>query len=216
MFGDRDRGVKVENRLGLTDCCSGEGSTVKQVLIGLATASVIFVAPSARGQLLSVSNTVDDDMSHLSTEEAMEHLSQNGTCFRCQMSGASFIGITMQGTDLRETDLTFANFNEAFLRQANLGGADMGGAVFTNGYYARPDFRGANLSGADFSGSRLFDANFTNTNLMSANLEAVSLIRANLEGADLRDANLTNALLLNITYDETTRWPTGFTPPPSL
>ena len=189
---------------------------MKRLLIGITVSAISLLAPAADAQLLTVSNIVDDDMSHLSIDEAIDYLSQNGSCFRCRMSGARFIGITMQGTDLRESDLTYANFNGAFLQQANLRGADMGGAVFTNGYYAGPNFREANLSGADFSGSRLFDANFTNTNLVSANLEGVSLIRANLVGADLSDAKLTNAHLINVTYDETTQWPADFTPPPSL
>lgn len=48
------------------------------------------------------------------------------------------------------------------------------------------------------------------TNLTGANLSG-----ANLSGADLSGAILDGADLTGITYDAETRWPVGFTPPPS-
>ncbi|MGK7910731.1 MAG: pentapeptide repeat-containing protein [Synechococcus sp.] len=193
---------------------------MKVFKIASFSAVCMVTAFTVSGQLVgaettAIEETANPDLSQLSIDEALLYLSENGTCYRCQMSGASFIGATLQGTNLSKTDLTDANFNGAFLRQANLIGADLSGAVFINGYLARSNFREANLIGTDFSGSRLYDADLTNTNFSEANLKGVSLVRANLSGADLRTANLTNAYLMAITYDDTTQWPEGFTPPPS-
>lgn len=55
-------------------------------------------------------------------------------------------------------------------------------------------FREANLTGANFTGADLSGADFS---------------RADLTGAVLRKTNLTG-----VKYDERTRWPEGFDPPP--
>ena len=38
---------------------------------------------------------------------------------------------------------------------------------------------------------------------------------ANLRGTDLTEADLARASLNNVYYDASTKWPAGFTPPPS-
>jgi uncharacterized protein YjbI with pentapeptide repeats len=48
-----------------------------------------------------------------------------------------------------------------------------------------------------------------------ARLNVANLYGADLTGADLSGAYLTDAILEGITYDENTKWPAGFTPPPS-
>jgi uncharacterized protein YjbI with pentapeptide repeats len=51
--------------------------------------------------------------------------------------------------------------------------------------------------------------------LQRADLVDALLIDADLRGADLTRADLYEAELEGITYDENTKWPADFTPPPS-
>ena len=184
-----------------------------KVLIGVATAGVMMVASPVKGQLVNLQSA--DDMSHLSLEEAVAHLTENGICYRCKLSGIDFVDVTLMGYDLREADLAFANMYGAFIGNTSFANANLGGANLRNGYKTRADFRGANLSSANISGAILIDANLENTNLEGANLIGTSFIRTNLVGANLKGVTLANTSFLNITYDETTQWPEGFTPPPS-
>ena len=66
----------------------------------------------------------------------------------------------------------------------------------------------------------LYETNFADAWLISASLVGADLSKANLtgarlDGADLTGADLTGANLTDIRYDTSTRWPEGFTPPPS-
>jgi len=60
-----------------------------------------------------------------------------------------------------------------------------------------------NLAGANLAGADLTGADLTGAKLRYADLPRADLTGADLTGADLRD----------VKYDETTRWPDGFTPP---
>ncbi|MDG4663225.1 pentapeptide repeat-containing protein [Mycobacterium sp. 236(2023)] len=46
-------------------------------------------------------------------------------------------------------------------------------------------------------------------------LEGMALVGLRLPGADFAYANLTGAVLTDVYYDESTKWPHGFRPPPS-
>jgi uncharacterized protein YjbI with pentapeptide repeats len=70
-----------------------------------------------------------------------------------------------------------------------------------------------NLAGANLAGADLTGANLRGVNLRGADLTAVWLLGVDLTGVDLRGADLTGADLRDVKYDETTRWPDGFTPP---
>ena len=60
-----------------------------------------------------------------------------------------------------------------------------------------------------------FGGAYTKGILINANLCEVDLSGADLSGTDLRGADLSGANLINIKYNSDTRWPEGFTPPPS-
>jgi uncharacterized protein YjbI with pentapeptide repeats len=51
--------------------------------------------------------------------------------------------------------------------------------------------------------------------LVGTDLTGADLTAAKLYGADLSGATLTGAQLDGIVYDRSTKWPNGFTPPPS-
>jgi uncharacterized protein YjbI with pentapeptide repeats len=56
-------------------------------------------------------------------------------------------------------------------------------------------------------------ADLTEADLIAANLRGAYLNWAILIGADLYGADLTGADLTGAKWDDTTRWPEGFTPP---
>ncbi|WP_378733949.1 pentapeptide repeat-containing protein [Nocardia brasiliensis] len=132
------------------------------------------------------------------------------------LTGADLTNANLTGANLIHANLINANLIEADLTDANLSGADLTGA----------DLEEADLTDANLSGSNLIDANLTDAKLTSANLIRANLIRAYLERANLIDADLSGADLsgaqlidaastANVKYDETTRWPEGFPPPPA-
>ena len=98
---------------------------------------------------------------------------------------------TIKHADLCRSDLSQANFERA----PNLCGIQLD----------RTKLVDASFKGADLDGAQLWRADLT-----CANLNGAALRGADLSGATLRGANLTD-----IVYDETTKWPEGFSPPPS-
>jgi hypothetical protein len=107
-------------------------------------------------------------------------------------------GVALQGAQLQRTMLQGANLWEADLERANLWKATLQDAILWD----------ANLRGA-----QLERANLQNCKLHSANLEGARLEGARLEGARLEGARLEGARLNNISYNEQTCWPAGFSPP---
>src|SRR6516162_4424664 len=119
-------------------------------------------------------------------------------------------------------DLSNACLTAAELKEARLDNAWLNSTILTGATLA-----GANLALADLSQAVLKNAYLgkneksrkegkeTKANLTDANLTDADLTRADLSGADLTRANLTGANLSAIRYSESTRWPDGFTPPPS-
>ena len=84
--------------------------------------------------------------------------------------------------------------------------------VEVNGYtiLAKADLFRANLVGADLRGVNLRRAGLTGTDLTGADLTG-----ADLAEADLTKAKLTGTTLVDLSYNEKTIWPRGFTPPPT-
>lgn len=117
---------------------------------------------------------------------------------------ANLQGVVLFKANLHGADFLMAKLQGALLGEANLQGADL---RWTNLQEARPvkaNLRGATLEGANLKGAHLF----------KANLEEVYLNKADLRGADLQKAEgLTTEQVAEAIWDETTRWPEGFTPP---
>ena len=73
----------------------------------------------------------------------------------------------------------------------------------------------AGLDEADLRNAVLGGADLRNAFLIGADLSDANLRGASLIGADLTGSDLTEADLADVHYDERTRWPDDFTPPPS-
>ncbi|MGV9638036.1 pentapeptide repeat-containing protein [Nocardia rhamnosiphila] len=122
--------------------------------------------------------------------------------------------------------LAGADLSNSYLSGANLDSADLAGAYLTGALLTAVDLReadltGAKLPGANLTGSFLHDADLSESFLVHANLvhtflSDADLSYASLYGADLTDADLSGANLTGVSYDSSTKWPEGFTPPPSF
>ncbi len=129
-----------------------------------------------------------------------------------ELSGASLIEAILVDGDLSEaslinTDLTNADLHGARLCGANLAGAKLAGANLSNAVLTGIDFSDANGTWIAQEGAP--DVGFVVRG-------KVNLSRADLAGADLTGAsNLDAAMLYDIYYDNTTKWPAGFSPQPS-
>lgn len=91
---------------------------------------------------------------------------------------------------------------------ASCAGADLRGQEFPYANLQGVDFTGAILNGVDFTGADLSGANFTGANLTSANLSETVLF-----GTDFTGVRLTRTNLQYVLWDDSTIWPSGFTPP---
>ncbi|MGW4849433.1 pentapeptide repeat-containing protein [Nocardia brasiliensis] len=156
------------------------------------------------------------------------------------LSFASLMSANLTGANLTNANLASALLYAARFNHAVLSGANLRGARGSNVKLAGADLSNANLQSADLSHADLTDANLTNanlttsalwtgslpdraaaypsdprftgTNLSGADLSGANLTGANLAGANLADTNLSRTNLTDISYNEFTRWPTGFKP----
>lgn len=91
------------------------------------------------------------------------------------------------------------------LAKLNMANADLENARLTEAFMPSVNLSGANLRTADLSGALLG----------GANLENADFLGADLRGTNLENATLQGAVLEATCYDQATKWPTGFAPPPS-
>lgn len=125
------------------------------------------------------------------------------------LSGADLSSCDLSGADINDADLTGATLYDAHLMGAYVRGSDLRGADLGEAH-----LRGAILVGADLRGAYLRLADLSGAHLRDANLADAIVGWADLSGADFTDATLDGADLLHCAYDEVTRWPAGFKPPP--
>lgn len=161
---------------------------------------------------------------------------------RANFTGADLVESDLSGALLWETKLSRARLQRANLGRASLRGADLSwagleGANLTGAFLDAADLRGAKLTRADLTEARLVDTNLSGAELVraklgshsssigptlrGANLTEANLAYAHISGADLTGANLAGAelehvVLERIIYNDQTRWPDGFEPPPSV
>lgn len=147
---------------------------------------------------------------------------------RANMDGGRLVGVVLTpnvdlaGASLIEAILVDGDLSEASLVNTDLTNADLHGARLCGANLAGAKLAGANLSNAVLTGIDFSDANGTwiaqegTPDVGFVVHGKVNLSRADLAGADLTGAsNLDAAMLYDIYYDNTTKWPAGFSPQPS-
>ncbi len=116
-----------------------------------------------------------------------KHVSQletTGQCVKCDLSGASFVGIDFSEVpvNLQNANLNGANFSGVIMPKVNLSGASAVGSTFF----------GADLQGAILKDTHLLYSTLVKTKLNNAILDRTGLQGANLVEADLSGAKVTN------------------------
>jgi uncharacterized protein YjbI with pentapeptide repeats len=148
---------------------------------------------------------------------------------KADLQGAIFNKANLQGADLEKAnlqgaDLILANLQGADLEKANLQGAFLREANLQGTYLEGANLQGASLFLANLQGANLWGDNLQGADLGGANLQGAVLMGANLRGADLRGPKtlegftwgakgLASEQVEDAYWDETTKWPEGFSPP---
>ncbi len=115
--------------------------------------------------------------------------------------------LTVNGQELLEA---YRAGRTAF-QEVDLTGADLAWAMLSD-----VDLSGSNLSRVNFSGATLHRVKLNDgANLAFANLSRSDLNQVDLSSANLEGANLEGTAFSNIVFNEATKWPRGFQPPPS-
>ncbi|MFC9872622.1 pentapeptide repeat-containing protein [Nocardia salmonicida] len=127
--------------------------------------------------------------------------------------------VQLTGANLAEANLYAADLSSSFIMNADLTGASLIGTRAHNTVLVRANLSGADLSRADLKSAVLMEADLRNTRLADATLNLAAIGGADLRGADLGSADLTAITTTSTTgvplrYDDTTRWPPNFPPPP--
>ncbi|MBF6172333.1 pentapeptide repeat-containing protein [Nocardia blacklockiae] len=142
----------------------------------------------------------------------------------------------LRGADLTRADLRNVNFSRSSLESAQIVEATLSGSLF----YV--DFSGANLAGARFQDLTVQQSRFdgaaaprmrmNNTQIVLSLMCRMQLDGADLGNSDILDvdlrgihietqdspwpvANFAGARFGNIAYDDESKWPAGFAPPPN-
>jgi uncharacterized protein YjbI with pentapeptide repeats len=146
--------------------------------------------------------------------------------------------VDLSDANLNKAELIRANLRGAHFYSAQLQGAILCGANLQWAQLLRANLQGANLERSNLQEANLVEANLQGANLVEATLKGAHLGGANLKGADLGDdpgpveldlievmrrpedtiklssRRLSAEQVAEAYWDETTRWPAGFTPPP--
>ena len=150
------------------------------------------------------------------------------------LSGANLYGASLYDATLYGAVLHDADFRRAYLRDVKYdnitdwprqvqdvlrvwrGEKDLYLALLHDADLSDADLTGVDLTRAKLTFAKLHFAILTDATLTYANLTGAELTGVNLKGAKLTGVDLTGVHLIDIYYDDTTVWPEGFTPPPSV
>jgi len=231
-------GVLRKNQLSEGDLESDEYVQHKSHMPGPFDLTGAFLADlDLQGMNLTYSDLEAADLTHARLSSA--HLGG------CRAVGASLVAAdltwanlgwgnfdhaNLQFAQVVAADLRGASFMLANLRGASLGGSAMESTRFFGSSLAGADFRvassfyalgrttgmsGAWLSRCDLRGANFDGVNLSNAWLLGADLRGTDLSGAILEGAKLDGLDAWGDDFGNAIHDDSTRWPVGFSPPPS-
>lgn len=141
---------------------------------------------------------------------------------KARLGGSNFEHANLWGAQLPKAELWGSKLSHADLRDANLQGVNLRGAKLESAQLMGTDLRGADLRGAVFTGAQIGYLRVRNLqfkgefNSDDPKVWRVFRKATDLAGADLRGADFTSCAFEGIHYDDKTKWPKGFEPPPSM
>jgi uncharacterized protein YjbI with pentapeptide repeats len=98
-------------------------------------------------------------------------------------------------------DISYRQTGRLFLPRPNFGGADLSGADFSGVNLEQPSFQSADLRHANLGNAYLLKADFTGATLYRADLTGAFVPEAKFAGADLTEANLTGSNLYSSDFE---------------
>ncbi|MFD9105847.1 pentapeptide repeat-containing protein [Streptomyces virginiae] len=145
-----------------------------------------------------------------------------GALVEARLGAANLHDIVLEGQDLHGADLAGANLHRANLSRSNLNGCNLNGCDLSEAVIEMADLAGAHLQDTRMDHADMAHVVLREADLGGANLAHSDLTEADLRGALLRGADLTGCVLDGVrmdsstAWDETTRWPGGFSPQAAL
>ena len=131
----------------------------------------------------------------------LERFKQSRSCEYCDLTGAVFDRMNLQGANLQNAKLEGASFENVDMTPRQME-KTIHFTNLENGNFRSVNFTGAQLASATLIGGYFRDANFTAANLENAdmsdgNFKKAVFIGSNLFGARLQGAKLDGALFCN-------------------
>jgi len=174
-------------------------------------------ARSAAASLKTMLSTTSDlNGIDLAKEQLTDLYLPGRALVAAQLCETNLRGSKLPFSDLRYAQLIGADLSDADLRGSTLVGADLTGAKLQGALLDDADLSEAILDTANMSGASLIDARAQRTHFGNADLTAVQIDNVYLEGADLSAVKGGFGLAGPVQYDDATRWPESFEPPPSV
>ncbi len=138
-----------------------------------------------------------------------------------KLHNLDFTNAKLAGVHLNSTDLQGTKFDGATLTEAAFCGSKLQNASFFNVKASKSNFAGCKAADASFVAATLTKCNlraatFLRTNFKSADLTGTEFDFSDLRGADFTLATLTKVSFKYAKFDETTKFPAGFTPPDDM
>lgn len=181
---------------------SAAGEANRDIGVSMASGGITSLFLVIAGAVLAKRDEVQRLLMQLSAAQDLTAVNLHGR----KIDDLALVGMKMAVADLSETTLCRARLVDADLRWATLRDSVLPDCVFAY----------ACMEDVDLTRAKLERANLQHVKLARANFSGALLRLADLRGADLcLSENLHAATLESIVYDETTKWPLGFDPPPS-
>lgn len=179
-------------------------------LVGLVLVGVQIVRDDQReanDQRLSNLSFVRDKAAGPSTARNFQNI---------DLEGMNISGLELPSSKFEKANLREINALRSSLELSNFYGAQLSDANLAVTRLQAVDLSGVDASRADFSYAHLEYGRFESTKLEGARFDFATLDNADLSHVDMsRVSGLETASLTNICYDEGTKWPKDFQPPPS-
>lgn len=212
-------------RTGTTFEFRGKIGIYNERIVGTPGTTGLYFAPDLNTKLVN-SPEHRDYKEYPTVAEYIKALYDYGVLYSFYLEGpADLTGLQIPGANLTHARLEYVNLSGAdlsgsILKGANLSSCKLSGTSFRNSDMTKdynlknpffikeskgekPDFEGANLSGAWITDSSLEETNFRGANLCEAVLERVSIPNTNFTGADLRGASIQTSTLLRADFHRT-------------
>lgn len=143
----------------------------------------------------NLSGNTEQELQKEAFKKALDRgVNLNNADFRkIDLSGETFVSISLFGADLSRANLEGTRFIESNLMSANFSYSDCTDASFKDSTINSTEFSYTKATNTNFSGCMIDGADFKNSNLEKANLSQVIMRSSTLSGCNLDNTDFTKA-----------------------